>query len=169
MKRDTKILLLIVAIAFLLVTAMPKVEDIYRRSVAKKVFDLWHETAEKYGGFNNTEPAIILAMIAQESSGNPDSVNPADPSRGLMQITPGALSDFNRQLGRSYTFDDMFVPYKNVEVGTWYYASRYAKTGNVRDAIAAYNAGLGNIPAGYLHADKVEKYLLIVRELYGGL
>ena len=166
MKNDTKILLIIVAIAFILVTIMPKVEDLYRKSVAKKVIGLWRELAEKYAGFNNVDPQVVLAMICQESSGNPDSVNPADPSRGLMQLTPGALSDFNKAVGRSYSFDDMFIPYKNIEAGTWYFASRYRKTGILRDAIAAYNAGLGNIPAGYAHADKVEKYLIQIKELY---
>ena len=166
MKREIKILVLVLLIVFLTVVGVPKVEDIYRRQVAKKVVELWRTLADKYAAAWKINPRTVLAIICQESGGNPDSVNPADPSRGLMQITPGALSDFNCIVQREYTFDELFTPWKNVEVGTWYYASRLAKTGNAHNALAAYNAGLGNIPAGLAYADKVEKYLPYVVEQY---
>ena len=165
-KHETKIFLIALLIVLAIVTVMPKVEDLYRKDVAKKVVARWRELAEKYAAFYKLDAKITLAMICQESGGNPDSVNPADPSRGLMQLTPGALADFNKALSRSYSFDDMFIPYKNIEVGTWYYATRLSKTGDTYKAIAAYNAGLGNIPAGYAHADKVTKYLRFVNEIY---
>ena len=169
MKRDTKILLIIVVVAFLLVTAMPKVEDIYRTSVAKKVIGKWRTLADQYASYWKVDPQIVLAIICQESGGNPDSVNPSDPSRGLMQITPGALADFNQANGRGYTFDELFEPYKNVEVGTWYYSSRFAKTLIQKNALAAYNAGLGNIKAGMSYADKVETYLTYIKANYGSV
>jgi soluble lytic murein transglycosylase-like protein len=166
LKRETKILLFALVLVLVLTMAMPKVEEMYRRNTAKKVVDQWRSTAEKYAAFWRVDCREILAIICQESSGNPDSVNPADPSRGLMQITPGALQDFNKATNRAYTFQDMFVPWMNVEVGTWYYATRYQRTSDRKKAFAAYNAGLGNIPAGMSYAEKVEKYLVHVKEYY---
>ena len=166
MKRQYKILLLVFLAALFFMVAMPKVEDLYRREVAKKVVERWKAIAEKYAAAWKVDPKITLAIICQESGGNPDSVNPADPSRGLMQITPGALADFNAAAGRSYTFEQMFDPYLNIEVGTWYFATRVAKTRNTNLALAAYNAGLGNLSAGASYADKVERYLIHVSERY---
>jgi len=166
LKREYKILLLVFLLALVVITAMPKVEDLYRKSVAKKVIERWRSIADKYADAWKVDPRLTLAIICQESSGNPDSVNPADPSRGLMQITPGALSDFNAAVGRSYSFDEMFDPYLNIEVGTWYFASRVAKTRNTNLALAAYNAGLGNINAGLGYADKVARYQIHVAEFY---
>lgn len=169
MKRDTKILLLVLFFAFVLVTLSPKMEDLYRKNLAKNVVSRWRSVVEKYSTAWKVNPEIVLAIICQESGGNPDSLNPSDPSRGLMQITPGALEDFNRIAGRSYTFEEMFDPYLNVEVGTWYFATRLSKTLETRKALAAYNAGLGNIPAGFPYADKVLLYLTYVKEIYVSL
>lgn len=168
MTREKK-LLLILAVVFFLVFTMPKVVDMYRSAVAKKVVTRWRDTAAKYAAYWNVDAKVLLAIICQESSGNPDSVNPADPSRGLMQVTPGALADFNRIVGRSYTFEQMFDPNLNVEVGTWYYATRLRSTKQQHTALAAYNAGLGNVQAGLGYADKVEAYKKFVEEHYGSL
>jgi soluble lytic murein transglycosylase len=138
---------------------MPTMQDVYKKSVAKKVVANWYQLAGKYAANYKFDPTTVLAIICQESTGDPDAQNPSDPSKGLMQITPGALSDFNKAIGRSYTFDDMFVPYKNIEVGTWYIVSRYNKTNDMTQALAAYNAGLGNISAGLGYADKVKSYV----------
>lgn len=164
--RETKIFLLVIVVVFLILTAMPKVEEVYRRSVAKKVVTNWRPLADQYAAYWRVDPKVVLSIICQESSGNPDSVNPSDPSRGLMQITPGALTDFNKAVGRSYSFDDLFIPYKNIEVGTWYYATRLSRAGSQHNALAAYNAGLGNMSAGMGYADKVEKYLGYIQEEY---
>lgn len=179
MKDEEKILLFL-AIAVVLIfnkdTVADAVETVvktvttgYRKTVAQKVVTEWKDLAEQYSGYWSVDPQVILAIICQESGGNPAAQNPADPSKGLMQLTPGALSDFNRSVGRSYTFDDMLQPELNIEAGTWYYSSRLARTNDQHKALAAYNAGLGNIPAGEAYATSVETYLDLVKEQYASL
>jgi soluble lytic murein transglycosylase-like protein len=168
-KRAEKVVLLILAAIALFVFITPRIVDMYRKTVAKKVVGLWKSLADKYAAAWGVSSEVILAIICQESSGNPEAQNPSDPSKGLMQLTPGALSDFNKATGKDYSFDDMFIPYKNIETGTWYYATRLKKTQDQHTALAAYNAGLGNIPAGLAYAASVESYLNYVKESYGSV
>jgi hypothetical protein len=96
-------------------------------------------------------PAVVPALIAlmqNESSGNPNAVNPRGGAEGLFQITPrntanlragaeGGLPDFNPR-----------DPTQNVTRGlTWIkgYMGRFG--GDIRLAIAASNTGPENVAA----------------------
>lgn len=94
---------------------------------------------------------IALGLTRQESGFNPKAVSSAG-ARGLTQIMPGALKDYNKTHGTNYSHDDMFDPDKNADVGMWYLSSR---KGDWRDKAAAYYAGEGNRRAGYGYADSV--------------
>jgi soluble lytic murein transglycosylase len=163
-KKDKFVILAgVLLVVLFLITGVPVVVDTWKQMLAKKVVGLWRDLAEQYAAYWNWDAANTLAIICYESGGNPNAVNPADPSKGLMAITPGALADFNRIVGRSYTFDQMLDPALNIEVGTWYISTRFNKTNNLHKAFAAYNAGLGNIPAGEGYAQHVEVYLQCVQ------
>jgi hypothetical protein len=60
---------------------------------------------------------LLRAVIHTESSGNPNAVSPAG-AVGLMQMTPIAVEELNRQAGTNYTMEDMKDPGKNVQAGT---------------------------------------------------
>jgi soluble lytic murein transglycosylase-like protein len=171
-KRDTKILLIIAAIVFILIWGAPKVieavKNLTREATAKKVVSQWRPLADSWASAWDTLPQNILAIICQESGGNPQAVNKRDPSRGLMAVTPGALQDFNNANGKSYSFDDLYDPEKNVEVGSWYFATRAKSslTHNLKELFEAYNAGLGNLPAGVPYAESVMDYLTHVEDVY---
>jgi hypothetical protein len=106
----------------------------------------------------------ILSMISQESGGEPEATNPADPSYGLMAITPGLLKDFNRVNQKSYTIDNMFVPWKNLEVGVWFFDMLFhSYNGDYDKTVMAYNAGQGNIEAGRPHLERVKEYLSLIQ------
>lgn len=86
-------------------------------------------TAKKYG----IEPALVKAIIKAESNFNHLAVSRAG-ARGLMQLMPATAS--------SVEVDDVFHPEKNIDGGVRYL--RYLLTlfrGNLRLALAAYNAG----------------------------
>ncbi|RIW27245.1 lytic transglycosylase domain-containing protein [Bacillus salacetis] len=89
--------------------------------------------AEKY----NLPKKLISAVISQESNFNPDAVSHAGAS-GLMQLMPATA----RGLGVT----DVFDPQQNVFAGTKYLRQMMDKyDGNLELALAAYNAGPGNV------------------------
>ncbi len=91
--------------------------------------DLARMTAERYG----VNPKLVAAVIEVESGWNPRAVSPKG-AKGLMQLMPKTAARFGVR--------DIFDPHENVDAGT-----RYLRLlldlfgGNVRLALAAYNAG----------------------------
>lgn len=93
----------------------------------------------------NVERSKVFAIIATESTGNQSKVGTSGEV-GLMQLTPGALSDFNRLYGTAFDDEDIKLSSINIKVGTGYYAWLVKQFGgNQNFAIKAYNAGIGTI------------------------
>jgi soluble lytic murein transglycosylase-like protein len=91
------------------------------------------EASQKYGVSKNLIKAIILA----ESAGNEKAVSKAG-AKGLMQLMDGTASAMG--VRNSFNAKD------NIMGGSQYIAKMLAKyNGNVKLALAAYNAGPGNV------------------------
>ena len=86
---------------------------------------------------NHIEPAVVFAMIEQESQYNAGAIGDNHNSFGLMQIQPRWHKDRMIKLGCNNLFD----PFQNVKVGINYLSELNAKYNNIDKAVTAYNAG----------------------------
>ncbi len=88
--------------------------------------------------------AYIFAVIYVESHFQPTAVSSSD-ARGLMQLRPDTYLDMCERLGLEQNIGNIFVPEFNIRCGTYYLAYLYDLFGDWDTALAAYNAGLGNV------------------------
>lgn len=91
------------------------------------------------GGF---DPALVHALIRQESTFNRRAVSPAG-ARGLMQLMPGTAQEVARKLGIAHSNARLTAdPDYNVTLGSWYIQDMIERfNGSYVLATAAYNAG----------------------------
>lgn len=101
---------------------------------------------------NRIDPALLAAVIACESDFDPYAISHAG-ARGLMQIMPTTWSDLNpdgqcrgEHLPPSEGPGCIFDPEANISAGSRYLRELFDEFGdNAVTALAAYNAGRGNV------------------------
>ena len=98
-----------------------------------------------YAQRNGVDPALLFALVRQESTYNPLSKSWAGAS-GLTQVMPQTGSGIARDLGlKGFQEGDLFKPYVSVRFGAYFFGQvlRYFD-GNIFYALGGYNAGPGN-------------------------
>ncbi len=91
----------------------------------------------------NLDRDLVRGLIKQESSFNPRAISSSN-AYGLMQMIPPTAREIAQDLKMPALKlpDDMFVPKRNIEMGTYYLSRMVSRNnGNVPLALANYNAG----------------------------
>ncbi len=144
-RRRRRAIVVLAAAALLagtLAVTLPTVD----KAVKEVTLPLRHEDIiRQQARDKDLDPSLIAAVIYAESR-FVDQTSPAG-ARGLMQITPATAAEIEqRSGGTEFEQGDLATPQVNISYGSWYLdwlLERYA--GNEPLAIAAYNAGTGNV------------------------
>ncbi len=142
------------AAAALLALGVVLVAPMLDRAVKEAVtLPLRHEDIiRQQAGDKDLDPALIAAVIYAESKFR-DQTSPAG-AKGLMQVTPETARDIARRSGATnFRVEDLGDPQVNIAYGSYhlrYLLRRYG--GNDVLAIAAYNAGEGNVDSWLVRA-----------------
>ena len=91
------------------------------------------------------DPLLLTSLMHQESDFDPYAESVAK-AKGLTQIIPKTGDEIAAKLGvANFQQTDLFQPKENVQFGSFYFAERLKRNGAVARALAAYNAGDGNV------------------------
>jgi soluble lytic murein transglycosylase len=116
-------------------------------AVKEIALPLRHEDIiRQQAGDKGLDPALVAAVIYAESHFIDGRTSSAG-AEGLMQLTPQTAQDIARKSGgTAFKVSDLGTPQVNIAYGAWYL--RYLMRrfgGNETLALAAYNAGEGNV------------------------
>lgn len=151
-KGRNLIVILVIVILLALFCAEPIKQQITKSVYKKEYSEYVTKYAEQYG----VEENLIYALIKAESNFNPDAVSHQN-AKGLMQLMQSTAEDLAKKSKINLNNENILEPEVNIQLGTQYIASLLNKYDCVEVALAAYNAGSGNvdkwISAGKIKAD----------------
>lgn len=116
------------------------------------------------------DPALIAAVIYEESRFRADARSSAG-AIGLMQLLPETAQAIAlRTGGTRFRVEDLYDPELNVRYGSWYLRHLRARYEDEAWALAAYNAGQGNVDRWRANGEGIgfpetRRYVNRVREL----
>lgn len=140
MRKIFKVILFCIAIV-IIATIICNIFNI-KSGILKNIYPKkYNDTVEQYAAKYNVDPLMIYSIIKAESNFKPNAKSTSG-AQGLMQI----MEETAQELDENEETIDLFNTQKNIEYGTKYYSILLQKYNNIAElALAAYNAGMGNV------------------------
>jgi len=140
----TLIIIVLILLLILVLTKILKVQNIF----LKIVYPLkYSEYVYKYSEENDLDPLFSFAIIKAESNFDEKAMSTSN-AIGLMQLLEKtaeeiAIDDLQME---EFNKNDLYVPETNIKIGLKYFSKLLKQYDyNYNLAIAAYNAGTGNV------------------------
>ncbi len=143
MKKKTKILIIVLLIIFIILFGILKIQNFILKKIYKTDYS---EYVYKYSEENNLDPLLTFAIIKAESNFN-RNIKSRSGAIGLMQLMEStALEEAEEVNEEIVVTESLYNPEINIKIGTKYYSKLIKKyNNNMLLALAAYNAGIGNV------------------------
>jgi len=186
-RRGPVLIVFFVAVISLLLLALLAWPRAHRWGM-QQIYPLRYEALiAHYSDERDLDVFLVKGLIQAESSFNPDAVSWMGAA-GLMQIMPNTADWLAERMGINISEGDLFNPAFNIRMGTYYLRLLIDMFEHIDTALAAYNAGMGNVrnwlgqisysydgetlhtipfPETREYVVRVNRYMEIYRELYG--
>lgn len=99
---------------------------------------------EKYAKEEEIEEELIYAIIKNESNFKPDAISNKN-ALGLMQLMENTAYEVEKEFKMDLDKNQILEPENNIKLGTRYLSNLIKKYNSTELALAAYNAGSGNV------------------------
>lgn len=145
MEHNKKIKVIIITIIVILLTIVFRFTGLYN-IILKQFYPMkYSEYVEKYSKEYNVDSLLMYSIIKAESNFN-ETANSSSNAKGLMQLMSPTAKEIAQNLELEYEEADIYEPEKNIMFGIKYYSELLQTyNGNMLLALAAYNAGIGNV------------------------
>ena len=104
----------------------------------------YSEYVIKYSQEYNVDENLIYALIKAESNFDANAVSNKN-AQGLMQLMPATAEEVANKNGIELTEKNILEPDVNINIGTKYISTLLERYECIEVALAAYNAGIGNV------------------------
>ncbi len=127
---------------------------------------LYYEEISSIAAKYCLDEELVYSIVWTESKFDKNAKS-ARGAVGLMQLMPSTAEWCCKMAKKKYEYEKLTDPRFNIELGCYYYAYLLGKFHNDYIALAAYNAGEGNVSAwlesdGKIKFSETEKYVDIV-------
>lgn len=140
-RKNTKKLLVIILIIAIILLAVISINEQMMKIIYKKDYS---EYVSKYSQEYGVEEDLIYALIKAESNFVPNAISSKN-AKGLMQLMYSTAEEIANKNEIELTEENILDPDTNINIGTKYIATLLEKYECIEVALAAYNAGSGNV------------------------
>ena len=130
------IIFILIIIAIIIVARELMMKQLYNKE--------YSEYVSKYSQEYGVEEELVYAIIKAESNFNPDAVSHQN-AQGLMQLMYATAEEVAQKNGIQLTEENILDPEININIGTKFISELLKKYECMEVALAAYNAGSGNV------------------------
>lgn len=141
MINKIKRLIVVIIIAIVIIGTSILINKLMIKLLYKKEYS---EYVSKYSQEYGVDENLIYALIKAESNFDANAVSNKN-AQGLMQLMYSTAKDVAKKSGIELTEENILDPETNINIGTKYIATLLEKYECVEVALAAYNAGSGNV------------------------